>query len=305
MQDERDILIEILRAILGKERAQYNRKHQITFDCPVCSYDIKGLDVGDGKGNLEVNTDKLVYKCWSCGDSHGTHGPVGKLIDLWGNKKQKKIFNLIRPHDDEEVKPNTSKVKLPDEYIRFEDSNPVLIPHKQAHNYLIKRGVTDEIIKKFNIGYAATGEYENRIIIPSYDSKNELNYFIARSWVNTKIKYKNPTIPKDTIIFNESRINFNKDIYLLEGAFDSIFVENSIPLLGKHMSELLFTKLYDKAKKNIIIALDGDAFDNAQKLYHELNGGILYGRVKLLKLPIDQDVADLKGMINEYEIEVR
>ncbi len=71
------------------------------------------------------------------------------------------------------------------------------------------------------------------------------------------------------------------------------------------MSELLFTKLYDKAKKNIIIALDGDAFDNAQKLYHELNGGILYGRVKLLKLPIDQDVADLKGMINEYEIEVR
>lgn len=305
MQSEKDILLEILRSILGKERNHYQLKHQITFDCPVCSFEIKGLEQGDGKGNLEINTEKLIYKCWSCGESHGTHGPVGKLIDLWGNKKQKKIFDLIRPKDSDEIRPIVQKIKLPDGFIRFKDSNPILIQHKEAFNYLKKRGITNEIIEKFDIGYTVDGDFKNRIIVPSYDTNNELNYFIARSWVKTKMKYKNPTIPKDTIIFNEGRVDFNKDIYLLEGVLDSIFVDNSIPLLGKHVSTLLFEKLYNNAKKNIIIALDGDAFNDAQKLFHELNGGVLFGRIKILKLPKDKDVADLKGQINEFEIFIK
>jgi len=305
MTQEKDILLEILRNVLGKERAYYNLKHQITFDCPVCSYDIKGLDTGDGKGNFEVNTEKLIYKCWSCGDSHDTHGPVGKLIDIWGTKKQKKIYDLIKPKDDEVIEQKIEKIKLPEGFITFKESNPIFIPHKEAYNYLKKRGITDEMIEKFNIGYTVTGSYEYRIIIPSYDKNNELNYFIARSWVKTKMKYKNPSIPKDTIIFNESRVDFNEDIVLLEGAFDSIFVNNSIPLLGKHVSDLLFEKLYTEAKKKIIIAMDGDAFEYAYNLFHQLNVGNLFGRIELLKLPQDKDVADFRGEIMEYKVDIK
>ena len=76
-------------------------------------------------------------------------------------------------------------------------------------------------------------------------------------------------------------------------------------MLGKHMSELLFGELYSKAKKKIIIALDGDAYENALKLYHELNGGDLYGKIKIVKLPKDNDVCDLKGQIDEYYITIR
>jgi hypothetical protein len=63
--------------------------------------------------------------------------------------------------------------------------------------------------------------------------------------------------------------------------------------------------LYEKAKRNITIALDGDAYDNAVSLYHELNGGELYGRIKIVKLPLDKDIADLRGNINEYYITIR
>jgi radical SAM superfamily enzyme YgiQ (UPF0313 family) len=133
-----------------------------------------------------------------------------------------------------------------------------------------------------------------------------LNYYIARSWdVNSRAKYKNPKTPKDEIIFNENLIKWSKDIYLVEGAFDSVFKSNSIPMLGKHMSTLLFETLYDRAKANIIIALDGDAYDSALKLYHTLNGGELYGRIKIVKLPKDKDIADLKGEIDEYYIEIK
>ena len=57
-----EIIVEILEGILGQPRKHYKDKSQISFDCPVCSYDIKGLEKGDGKGNLEINYESNVYK---------------------------------------------------------------------------------------------------------------------------------------------------------------------------------------------------------------------------------------------------
>jgi hypothetical protein len=65
----------------------------------------------------------------------------------------------------------------------------------------------------------------------------------------------------------------------------------------------MWEKLYTKAKKDIIICLDGDAYDDAKKLYDKLNGGALYERVKLVKLPKDKDVCDLRGDITQYYIQ--
>jgi DNA primase len=170
----------------------------------------------------------------------------------------------------------------------------------------MNRGITDEIIERYGIGFCDNGSHAGRIIIPSYNSKNELNYYIARSWdLHTKAKYKNPEFPKDEIIFFENLIDWNKNITLVEGVFDSIFIPNSIPMLGKHMSSLLFNTLYEKTNGDITIALDGDAWEDGLTLYHELNGGNLYGKIKIVKLPLDKDIADLRGLINEYYYEIK
>jgi hypothetical protein len=58
-------------------------------------------------------------------------------------------------------------------------------------------------------------------------------------------------------------------------------------------------------KGYIHIVLDGDAHKDAVKLYHELNGGILYNKIKIIKLPSDKDVCDLKGQIDEYYYEIK
>ena len=71
-------------------------------------------------------------------------------------------------------------------------------------------------------------------------------------------------------------------------------------MLGKHMSVLLFDTLYEKALNTITICLDNDAWADAVKLYHQLNGGRLYGKVKIIKLTGDADVADLRGDISDY-----
>ena len=294
MEDESEILVELLREILGKEKHHYSNHCQISFNCPYC-------DEGRNKGNLECNYGKLVYKCWSCAEVNGTQGSLGKLIDQFGNKKQKKVFNLLRPKEEEKKVIKKPKVKLPEGYVKFKDSNPIYPIYRQANAYLKNRGVTDEMIEKFQIGFSDKGECSGRIIIPSYDSKLELNYYIARSWdPHSKSKYKNPKAEKDIIIFNEHLIDWNKDLYLVEGVFDAIFLDNAVPMLGKNLSELLFHTIYENAKGKIIVALDGDAWENAVKIYRELNGGSLYGRIKIVKLPTDKDICDLKGEINEY-----
>jgi len=299
MSDDTEIIVDLLTEIFGKEKRHYESKGQISLDCPIC-------DEGKHKGNMEVNYFQHVYKCWSCGDTNEMHGSLGKLIKKYGKKSHYKTYSLFAPEDTKPIKKQTPKLKLPEHFKKFDEVSPIYPVRRQAYNYLKNRGITDEVIERYGIGFCDNGSHAGRIIIPSYDKKGNLNYYIARSWdLHTKAKYKNPEAEKDKIIFFESLIDWEKDITLVEGAFDSIFIPNSIPMLGKHMSSLLFNTLYENVKGNITVALDGDAFDNAINLYHELNGGNLYGRIKVVKLPPDKDIADLRGNINEYYITIR
>ena len=282
------LLIELLHEVLGDNMSHYPNKGQISFDCPVCSYDIKGLDHGDGKGNFEVNYYLGVYKCWSCSEHMNTHGSINKLFNKWGNRRTKETWNLIGGDFIKKTEKKYKKVELPKEYTIFKEGIKLSLPYKEAYNYLRKRGLSDQIIDKFKIGYVTNGQYSGRVIVPSYDIDNNLNYFVSRSYTGHKNKYKNPEAEKDKIIFNEHLINWEKDIYLVEGVFDMFFIENSIPVLGKGVSEKLWTMLYDKAQQNIIICLDGDAWEDAKKLYRKLEGGKLMNKVKLIKLPKDK-----------------
>ncbi len=284
-------IFDILTQILGEPKTHYATKGQASWNCPVC-------DMGRNKSNFEVNYYKDVYQCWSCGESEGTHGSIYKLIKIWGNKQQLSNYLLLRPDVIKKKVINEEDLKiftgLPEGYTKFSEDNPESIYYKQAHNYLIKeRGITDEIINKYDIGYTVKGKFHHRIIIPSYGPDGEVNYFSARSYVGAKRKYDNPEAPKEKIIFNEYFVDWDKDIFLVEGAFDHIVVPNSITMLGKKMSDLLWETLYDKATADIIIAYDPDAMDSIKKLYKQLDGGKLKGHVKALFYKSEYDLCDL------------
>ena len=291
--DENEALVELLEEVLGDHGLHYPNHGQISFNCPVC-------DDGRNKHNMEVNYVRNVYKCWSCGDSEGTHGSLTKIFDKFGNKKQKKLYQVLKPETVVKKERQKKSLKLPEGFTLFKDSSKVYPVRRAAINYLYNRGITDQMIEKYQIGFCDKGDHAGRIVIPSYDKKGELNYYIARSWdPMSRAKYKNPKEEKDKIIFWENIIDWNKDIFLVEGAFDGLFLDNSIPMLGKHMSELLFETIHNKAKGEVTICLDADAWTNAVKLYHELNGGDLWGKIKLIKLPEETDIADLRGEIKE------
>jgi hypothetical protein len=295
---ENSLIYGIVVDVLGRPKKTNTNKQQYSFDCPVCSAE-KGENDGDGKGNLEVNLAEGVYNCWACGDINGTRGSLKKLFRSFANKQQIKKLKMIG-YSLEDMKTKVKETNvienltLPKGFIGFEEGNPKSLLYKQAWNYLTKeRKLTQEIIFKHKMGYVSGGQYDSRVVIPSYDINNELNYWVTRTYVNAKPKYLNPDSDKEVLIFNECCVNWDSDVYLVEGPFDHIVVHNSIPLLGKKISDKLMSSLFNKTSANIIILLDDDAWGDAKKHYAKLNVGKLFGRIRIVKMKEGYDIAKI------------
>lgn len=295
---ENSLIYGIILDVLGKPKKTNVSKQQYSFDCPVCSAE-KGEYEGDGKGNLEVNLSEGVYNCWACGEVNGTKGSLKKLFRSFANKQQVKKLKMIGyTLDDFKSKVKDANViedlTLPKGFISFDEGNPKSLLYKQAWNYLTKeRKIKKEIIQKYKMGYVSGGQYDSRVVIPSYDINNELNYWVTRTYVNAKPKYLNPDSDKEILIFNECCVDWDSDVYLVEGPFDHIVVHNSVPLLGKKISDKLMHSLFHKTNGNVIILLDDDAWEDAKKHYAKLNVGKLFGRIRIVKMKEGYDIAKI------------
>jgi|TARA_R110000782_G_scaffold21299_1_gene57350 hypothetical protein len=286
------LLVTILESFLGDIRKHNEDTGQVAFDCPVCSAE-KNLTGGDGKGNLEINYNRNMFKCWSCSDTNYMHGPVIKLLKKHATPKNLRDYLLVKPDANIAIGKDREEiiVTLPEGYLKLSECTGKEYKYSMAIKYLKDRGITSKIIEDYKIGFTTKGDFFNRIIIPSYDSENKLNYFIARWFVPeyTKLKYINPTAEKQEIIFSENKINWDSTIYIVEGVFDHIVIPNSVPLLGKFIPDKFLELLHDYAQGLIVIVLDGDAYEDAKNLYWKLNFGNLLGRIRIVKPPDDYD----------------
>ena len=308
LQEKVDELIDLLEQFLGGPSRHYATRAQISFDCPVCSA-MKGV-TNDGKGNLEINYELGVYKCWSCGEIDGTKGFLYRLFrehanyDIYRRFRQLNLsFGESEYYANIDDSFQKEKLKLPDEYIKLHGRQSMKV-FTNAFKYLYNRGITDQQIEKYQIGYCLEGLYKYRIVIPSYDANGELNYFVTRA-VSPKVKkfkYLNSQADKTSIIFNENLIDWNKPVFIVEGCFDHIPVPNSIPLLGKKLYDKIYDVLYKKANNYVVIILDPDAWDDAKKIYHKLNAGRLFNKVLINNLPEGYDLSLYNQLYGQEEI---
>jgi len=250
-------LITLLEKVLMKSYQMKNGEH--AFHCPFCNHH---------KKKLQVNCETQKWHCWVCNKGGYKIGILLRKINAPKNiiSEVLKILGDYKGtrHEKEEV--TKYDVSLPNCYkpLWKKSDDPL---YKNAIHYLKSRGIGGMDILRYSIGYCTSNGYSNRIIIPSYDVDGKLNYFMARDmFPNSKFKYKNPPISKDTVGF-ELFINWNEPIVLVEGIFDAIAVRNNaIPLFGKFPSKTLVKRLVEKKVKTVYVALDEDAKKDAIKL---------------------------------------
>jgi len=253
-----ELLVTLVNSVIGEGKR--TSRGNISYKCPKCNH---------SKNKLEINFDESSpyyqnFQCWVCGYKSKKISslfkflkvPKDKFIQL--QKITKDQIQLDQKEDEERI-----VTELPKEFI------PLKSPTKQpmylkAIKYLNKRGFNFNDIIKYNLGYCEEGKYRNRLIIPSYNSEGQLNFFTSRALDSSVFpNYLNPPFNRDIIPF-ELFINWNSPIILCEGPFDAMSIKrNAIPLLGKTLQPSLLKKLAESKVNKIYIALDDDAIDKA------------------------------------------
>jgi hypothetical protein len=102
------------------------------------------------------------------------------------------------------------------------------------------------------------GDSDPRIVIPFFDKSGNLIAAQGRAFNNTKLRYITIKVDKDAQkIYGLDRVNLGKHVYVVEGPFDSMFLDNCLAMAGSDISDLSFVNdkviVYDNEPRNIEI----------------------------------------------------
>ncbi len=259
-------LVYLLERTLNSRSKKLTKADEYMFYSPFVSH---------YKPKLQVNIESQKWHCWV--SNQGGHN-LFQLFKKVGasNEHFSELGGLVDDIPKYKRNTDTSKevVQLPKEYKPLWNGGDSIVK-RHALGYLYKRGITDEDILKYDLGYCDSGLYSNRIIIPSYDSDGQLNFFVGRDFYNGKMKYRNSPTSKDIVGF-DLFINWDEPVILCEGVFDAMaFKRNAIPLFGKTVMNTLQKKIIDFGVKTIYLGLDEDAIDDAVKISENfINNGV-------------------------------
>ena len=272
-------IVNLLNRVIGNHGRRLRKADEFMWWSPFISHH---------KPKLQINIKTQKWHCWV--SNQGGHNLYQLLKKLKAGKEEfDELSDIVGKPKFKQTKEDKVVLRLPNDFkpMWVDDGN---IIQKHAKVYLNKRGITSQDILRYSIGYCSEGLYGNRVIIPSYDSKGVLNYFVGRSIYKDGMKYKNPPVSKNIIGF-DLFINWDEPIILCEGVFDAIAIKrNAIPLFGKTIPKKLMKKIYEKQIKTIYILLDSDAYWDSIKMTDVLmRNGI---NVQLVRLN-DDDPSDM------------
>jgi hypothetical protein len=259
-----NILSGLIDQVLGygEKATKTNRKYHCPFpDCPTHGTSKRKLEIDivtDSEGNNR-------WACWVCGNKGRTIRSLFRKIGATSSQLRDLSTIIVRTDREDQDTAEFDGV-LPVEYKFLLDVKKSDILAKHAMLYLKKRGVTEQDIIKYQMGYCEEGPYAERIIMPSFDSSGKINFFVGRSFdPEVRLKYKYPQASRDIIPF-EMYINWNVPVVLCEGGFDMLAIKrNAIPLLGKSITPKLMKKLVESKIQKVYVALDKDAIAMALK----------------------------------------
>lgn len=246
--EKQHLILGLLHTVLGKSKPSIKGNH--AFNCPLCKHH---------KPKLEVDPMLGVWHCWVCGEKGRT--PTSLLRKVQASQEQIAEMRSYYPDGKgEKLEKTYETVQLPKEYNTLVGKSTKLA-FRQAKAYLASRGITEDDILKYNIGYCETGKYRNSVIVPSYNKAGQVNYFISRSFEKDPgRKYNAPSCNKNELIGLEYYINWKCPVILCEGIFDAIALKrNAVPLFGKTIPKALMMKLLENETTDIYLILDKDA----------------------------------------------
>ena len=210
-----------------------------TFRCPICGDSQKNKNKTRGYFYMVKNNTN--FKCHNCGASMSLNNFI-KKIDTTVHKQytlekfkeghtgknfvvEEPKFEFTKPVFRKSIDlPKASEIPGPKEYL----VSRKLDPDKFYYAPKFKKWVNTQKQMFDNIKYD-----ESRIIIPLYDETKNLIGFQGRALDDSPTKYITIMLDDEAPkLYGLDTIDTKKPIYIVEGPFDSTFVENSVAMCG-------------------------------------------------------------------------
>lgn len=281
--------IAFLQSVFGS--VEIHRDHvNVSVRCPntACPSNPIGLQ----KRKLAIRIDDDRAHCWVC----GIKGRLAKILRQYVGREALIRYvgsfeaDKLRNFDSHESNP----IVFPPKFQLLGSYIGKRAPHLNAHfRYLYGRGLTEKDIWYYKLGFSPGGEWDNRIIMPSFDGDGHLNWLTGRAIFDyVKPKYIVPDGDKD-IVFNEINIDWTRELTLVEGPFDLTKCdENATCIQGSELNpnSYLF-KMIVMHNTPVILALDSDAKKKAAKIAASLQEFDV--DIKMLELNGFKDVGEM------------
>ena len=249
------------------------------FRCPICGDSQKHKN--KARGYIYQVKNNTNFKCHNCGASMSLNNFL-KTIDTTLHK-QYTLEKFKEGHTGRNfvVEEPTFTFKKP--VFKSKLDLPKASEDPDARRYLEKRKLnpekfyfTDSFKRWTNTKkqtFDTIGRDEPRIIIPMYNQDKDLIGFQGRSLIPNSVKYITVMLEDEAPkIYGLDTINEDLPIYVVEGPFDSTFVNNSVALCGSD-GDLGYFKgsdtilVYDNEPRNReIVNRIGKCIDRGEKV---------------------------------------
>ena len=209
------------------------------FRCPICGDSQKNKN--KCRGYFYVVKNNTNFKCHNCGASLSFNNFI-KKVDVTLHK-QYTLEKFKEGHTGRNFVTEEPEFTFKKPVFKKKLDLPKASEDPDAREYLENRKLnpdkfyfTDTFKKWTNTKkqtFDSTYRDEPRIIIPMYDTSKNLIGFQGRSLTPNSVKYITVMLDDDSPkLYGLERIDEEKPIYIVEGPFDSTFVENGVAMCG-------------------------------------------------------------------------
>ena len=209
------------------------------FRCPICGDSQKHKN--KARGYIYVVKNNTNFKCHNCGASLSLNNFIKKIDGTL--HKQYTLEKFKEGHTGRGFVVEEPEFTFKKPVFRKKLDLPKASENVDAREYLEKRKLNPD---KFYFAnnfkrwvntkkqtFNTIGRDEQRIIIPMYDRDKNLIGFQGRSLIPNSVKYITVMLEDEAPkIYGLDSINEKLPIYVVEGPFDSTFVNNSVALCG-------------------------------------------------------------------------
>ena len=249
------------------------------FRCPICGDSQKNKN--KTRGYLYQVKNNTNFKCHNCGASMSLNNFL-KTMDTTLHK-QYTLEKFKEGHTGRNFVAEEPTFTFKKPVFKSKLDLPKASEDPDARRYLEKRKLnpekfyfTDSFKRWTNTKkqtFDTIGRDEPRIIIPMYNQDKDLIGFQGRSLIPNSVKYITVMLEDEAPkIYGLDTINEDLPIYVVEGPFDSTFVNNSVALCGSD-GDLGYFKgsdtilVYDNEPRNReIVNRIGKCIDRGEKV---------------------------------------